>query len=370
MKDSDKVGPAPGEDCTRVGSGITGIDMDSIDLAPLQPLALKRTLCVSQEKPLKAVGVAWHSNSKHAVGIDQTGAAILWDTTTKRVAQYISRPHSTSVAVAPTTEDAEDKAIVAIGGLDNAITLCDMKASLPAGEVSMRLPAVGDTHDGLISSLAFLDDARLASAGGDGDLRLWNLAKGESTDRLRGHSRDLSCVVAHRPESGGGDVRIATSSVDGTVRLWDARAGGASHIFECAHAKAGLEEATAVCFFPTGDAVAAGCGDGSVRIFDLRSTSSLATIHAKPQAARCTGIDFSLSGRGLYTSHEDGTIGVWELYGKSAGKAFHLPAYKHADPLQQPIVGLRMAPNGVALAVACYDSCLRVYTAKQPSAMK
>lgn len=349
-------------------SGKTFADIDTSDFLPILPLALKRTLTLNLSNAvLKMVNLAWHPDSRHMVTVDQAGKTILWDSVSKSVRQYIKRPHGISVALSPKQLDIEDKVIVAIGGLDNAISVVDMSPSLKTGETLVNLPAVGETHDGLISSLAFLNDGCLASAGGDGEVRLWDVARGKTTTVLRGHTRDCTKLALHRPEDGSA-ARIATSSLDGTVRVWDARAPGcATHVFE--HE----DEGTCVTFFPSGNIVAAGCGDGAVHVFDMRRPDKNAalqtlrgTTKSKCGTRRCTGLDCSSSGRSLFTSHEDGTLCTWEPFGAKAGLAHYTKPY-NVNPgyeAQQPLVGVTMNPNKDALAVACCDGAARVFTVK------
>ena len=361
----DKNGCSLEDACKRAAkSGATLRDVDTSDLKPILPLKEVRKLCLTTFQP-QCLGIAWHPDSRHLASIDQGGTAVLWDTVTSSVVQYTKRPHATSVAVAPAPLDVEEKVVIAVGGIDNAITLIDMTTTRDGGESIMRLPTMGETHDGLVASLAFLDEQRIASAGGDGDVRLWDIEKGETSDVLSGHTRDCSKVAVHRPSAGyGGAPRLASSSLDGTVRLWDARAATASHVFKCG----GEAEVGALCFFPTGDMIGAGCADGSVRVFDLRSYNQLVSLAPPQQASACNGIDFAKCGRALYTSHEDGSVGVWDPLGKGAGRKHRhvVPsrACIESEPGRAPVASLCMPDDKGACAVAAYDGTVRVFTTK------
>lgn len=50
-----------------------------------------------------------------------------------------------------------------------------------------------DLHTGPVNALS-LDSHCLASASGDGRLRIWDLETGECKRRLKGHERGLACV--------------------------------------------------------------------------------------------------------------------------------------------------------------------------------
>src|SRR5262249_57608204 len=76
----------------------------------------------------------------------------------------------------------------------------------------------GDIHP-WSNTLAFSPDGTfLAGAGGDarGDVRVWRLASGQEVLTLRGHTRGVNSV-AFNPDGG----RIATGSNDGMIKLWD-----------------------------------------------------------------------------------------------------------------------------------------------------
>ena len=59
------------------------------------------------------------------------------------------------------------------------------------------------------------DTSMLASAGGDGTVRLWSLADGLLLSVLPGHEKGATCV-AFEPNGSS----LATGGLDGVLRLW------------------------------------------------------------------------------------------------------------------------------------------------------
>lgn len=78
------------------------------------------------------------------------------------------------------------------------------------GEMQMQW----DTPGAKVFAVAFLDEDKLATAGSDNLIRLWDLAAGRQTDVLRGHTGSVAAL----------DYRhgvLASASFDTTVRVWD-----------------------------------------------------------------------------------------------------------------------------------------------------
>ena len=61
------------------------------------------------------------------------------------------------------------------------------------------------------------DDRRLASAGQDQAIRLWDAETGREIATLRGHTNWVE-ALGWSPD----DRRLASGSHDGTIKLWDA----------------------------------------------------------------------------------------------------------------------------------------------------
>src|SRR5205823_752438 len=73
-----------------------------------------------------------------------------------------------------------------------------------------------------VNSLAFRPDGeQIATAGGDGTVKVWDVRSGKVIQTLPGHRRYVFSV-AFRPPDGR---YLASAGADRTIRLWDLRTG-------------------------------------------------------------------------------------------------------------------------------------------------
>jgi hypothetical protein len=135
--------------------------------------------------------------------------------------------------------------------------------------------------------------------------------------------------------------RLATAGSDGKVRLWDAATG------EPVAALAGHEEkAAAVAFSPDGRRLASGADDATVKVWDLATGKELLSLTGPESGARC--LAFSPDNRLLAAGAADGSIRLWNA---ATGAELHTV---RADDL--PVVSLAFNPNGRRLASACLST--------------
>jgi WD40 repeat protein len=155
-----------------------------------------------------------------------------------------------------------------------------------------------------------LDGARIASAGDDGVIRIWDAASLKWLGELRGHTGAVYSVAF----SADGSL-IASASWDGTVRVWDAHAYTPQQIFKATDGN-GLVKQNGVAFAP---------GDSAQYIDSVG---------------------------------DDGSVWIWDLQNPS-----HVYKWRDPDSTVSPARSLDFAPSkSGALVTASFDGKLRFYT--------
>jgi WD40 repeat protein len=141
-------------------------------------------------------------------GSEPYGARIWrWDL---RDGRSLGQPLVGHTARIPSIEFSRDGQILVSAGWDGRLAFWDVARSQP-----LRLRRA---HNGEITTAVLSPDGTtVATGGGDSSVRLWNLARREEIAVLRGHTATVNSVAFSK------DGRwLASASDDGTVRFWDA----------------------------------------------------------------------------------------------------------------------------------------------------
>jgi cytochrome c len=181
-------------------------------------------------------------------------------------------------------------------------------------------------HDSAVNAVAVLPDGRLATAGEDGRIALWNAGADRPAAVLEGHSGP---VVALAVSSDG--ASLASASWDRTIRVWPL-AGGAPRVLE-GH----TQNVNGVAFAPDGRIVSAGY-DATVRVWPNREGAPATMRLPTPLNSVAVARDGE-----IVTAGADGKVYFLSLAGEERGIA---------AAGETPVIAVALSPDGALVAAA------------------
>lgn len=191
------------------------------------------------------------------------------------------------------------------GGRDNKLKIWNVK-----GECVYTLDR--DSHTDWVSCVRFspaVQNPLIVSGGWDNVVKVWSLSEFRCVYTLRGHKGYVSSVTV----SPDGSL-CASAGKDGNAKLWDLSRGEHLYELEC------NEPINQIAFSPNRYWLCAAT-ESAIRVWDLENKEVVAELTPQVPASKekgaskvkpvCTTIAWSADGSTLYSGYSDGAIRVW-----------------------------------------------------------
>ena len=225
---------------------------------------------------------------------------------------------------------------LATAGLDTFVKIWDIT---PGHELLTLQPFTEDGWPAVAQVTFSQDGSMLAAGGGAGGVSLWNSDTGEGLLTLEGHD-DWVGGLSFSPD---GD-RLVSGSDDGTVKMWDTTTGEA--LFILSDHK---DWVNSVAYSPDGATIASAGSDGQSFVWDATSGE---VIHQFPLSDRAWGIAYSPDGTLLATGELD-SLTIWDI---ATGQAVSNIEYKDSSALH-----VHFSADGSRLITAGVDGIVRIW---------
>ena len=145
------------------------------------------------------------------------------------------------------------------------------------------------------------DGTRLASAGYDDMVRVWDATTGACVLALTGHTDSVNGVT-WSPDG----AQLATASDDASVRVWDATTGA------CVLTLTGhTDRIYDLAWSPTAPLLASGSWDTTARVWDATTGACVLTLIDHTDYV--DGVAWSPDGTQLATGSDDGSVRMWDV---------------------------------------------------------
>jgi len=294
-----------------------------------------------------ANSVAFSPDSRMLSSASSDRTVQLWDVATGQVTQNLEG-HSGQVYSVAFSPDGQT---LASASQDGAVHLWDIEACRIRQTLkscssfkSLRFLA-GDPVNGI----AFSPDGRtLASAPGGGTLQLWDVATGQVTQNLEGHSGQAHSV-AFSPDG----QMLASTSFDYVVRLWDVATCQVIQVL--GHS----QRVNGIAFSPDGQTLASASFD-AVQLWDMGASQvTYTTQNLKGHSRDVGSVAYSPDGRMLASGSYNGAVRLWDLATGQATQTLKSSPLWRKKPLS--VLSIAFSPDSRILASNLVDGRVQLW---------
>ncbi|GAB5517352.1 WD40 repeat domain-containing protein [Rhodopirellula baltica] len=221
------------------------------------------------------------------------------------------------------------------------------QATAKFGAITLVNVASGESKEvanpwGKVNSLQFSGDgtqllAASGLTGGYGQATLFHVADGSVLKELVGH-RDVLYAAVFSPDG----KRIATAGYDRKILIWDTSTG------EVVQELLGHNGAIfGLAFSPDGTLLISACADETVKVWEVATGQRLDTL-SQPEG-EVNRVLFSKDGRWMLAGGADNRLRVWKLVSKTEAAINPIVQTRFVD--ESPISGMALTPDGRGLVI-------------------
>ena len=280
--------------------------------------------------------LSFSPDGTHLASASDDGTLRIWNLMPGREAFSLFTPHGASgqIALSP------DGTLLAASDESGIVKTWAIRT----GKEIVALPGPASS----IKDLAFSRNGeQLIISSGDSMLKVWDVASGSLSTIETGHTGPITSLAASHDGK-----TVATTSQDYKVKLWDTT----SLFGKNTRALLSLDHPAvvfAVAFNPTGDKLATGASDGSLRIWNIADGTKVQTFSG--QVGEILDVAYSPDGKRLAAASSDGSVKIWEM---TTGKSI-LTLNGHTNA----VIALAFSPDGTRIATASRDGNARLWDA-------
>jgi WD40 repeat protein/nucleoside phosphorylase len=196
---------------------------------------------------------------------------------------------------------------------------------------------------------------RLGSAGDGRKVYVWDATTGQTITEYQEHSGMLSSVFALAWSADGKRIASAcsTGGFDKTVHVWNAKTGGTMLHYDSSYGLIPDFSVSSLTWSPQGDRIASTCGDKTIRLWNATTGKPISRF--KTSSDWVSMISWSPDGRCLALANGNSTA---EILDASTGRI--LLTYRgHHEGVRD----ISWSPDGSRLATASNDTTVQIWDA-------